>query len=159
MARVDARTIEALYREHGHSVLRRARRLLGSEDDAREIVQEVFATLLGEHSAFRGESSITTWLYSATTNGCLNRMRNQKNRARLLEGQEPTSSETLPDAESALVVRDLLSRVPEALAVVAVHYYVDEMTHEEIARVLGCSRRHVGDLIERLHASLREVAR
>jgi RNA polymerase sigma-70 factor (ECF subfamily) len=31
------------------------------------------------------------------------------------------------------------------------------MTHEEIAVVLGCSRRHVGDLLERLHTALREM--
>jgi RNA polymerase sigma factor (sigma-70 family) len=157
LARVDAHTIEALYREHGHAVLRRARRLLGNEDDAREILQEVFARLLDHHAAFRGDSSITTWLYSATTNGCLNRMRNQQTRARLLEGRQHPSGAAAADAETAAIVRDLLARVPEALAAVAVHYYVDEMTHDEIARVLGCSRRHVGDLIERLHASVRDV--
>jgi RNA polymerase sigma-70 factor (ECF subfamily) len=41
--------------------------------------------------------------------------------------------------------------VPEELAQAAVYYYADEMTHEEIAEVLRCSRRHVGDLLERLH--------
>jgi RNA polymerase sigma factor (sigma-70 family) len=158
---VDRRTIEALYRAHGHHVLRRARHLLGSEADARDVVQEVFASLLDHASPFRGDSAITTWLYSATTHGCLNRMRNQKTRERLLDeharsradGAAPAS----PDAERAAIVRDLLARVPDALAEIAVHYYADEMTHDEIARVLGCSRRHVGDLLERLHASLRDV--
>lgn len=152
---MDARTIEALYREHGHHVLRRARRLLGNEDDAREIVQEVFAALLEHGHGFRGDSSITTWLYSATTHGCLNRMRNSKTRSRLLEGQSLERAAASPSAESATIVRDLLAHVPDALAEVAIHYYADEMTHDEIARVLKCSRRHVGDLIERLHACIR----
>ena len=157
MPKVDAAAIESLYRAHGHAVLRRARLLLGNEDEARDVLHEIFASMLDRGSTFRGDSSITTWLYSATTHGCLNRMRNQKTRARLLEAQGPAEKIEASNAESAAIVRELLARVPEALAEVAIHHYVDEMTHEEIARVLGCSRRHVGDLIERLHASVREM--
>lgn len=138
-------------------MLRRARRILGSEDEARDVLQEIFARMLDQAAAFRGDSSITTWLYSATTHGCLNRMRNQKTRAKLLEGQHRGEAVAAENAESAVIVRDLLERVPESLAEIAILHYVDEMTHEEIACVLGCSRRHVGDLLERLHASIRDV--
>lgn len=158
MAGIDARTIEALYRKHGHAVLRRARRILGNEADARDVLQEVFASMLDEGSAFRGESAVTTWLYSATTHRCLNRIRNTKSRARILERERPAGEVLSPEnAESAAIVRDLLTRLPDHLAVAAIHYYVDEMTHDEIATVLGCSRRHVGDLIDRLHATLRSA--
>jgi RNA polymerase sigma-70 factor (ECF subfamily) len=153
---LDATSIDALYREHGHHVLRRARRILGNEEDAREVVQDVFEALLAHGTSFRGESTITTWLYSSTTNGCLNRLRNAKTRARLLGATPAHEATASPDAEVAAIVRDLLGRVPASLAAIATYYYVDEMTHEEIARVLGCSRRHVGDLLERLHACLRE---
>jgi DNA-directed RNA polymerase specialized sigma24 family protein len=40
--------------------------------------------------------------------------------------------------------------MPEPLALVAVYYYVDELSHAEIARIMGCSSRHVGNLLERL---------
>lgn len=154
---MEARAVEALYREHGHSVLRRARRLLRNDDDAREVLQEVFAVLLDRDDVFRGESSITTWLYSATTNGCLNRMRNQKTRAKILDRHMPREETVDAGAEAAVIVRQLLSTVSDELARVAVYYYVDEMTHDEIARVLSCSRRHVGDLVERLLGSIRSL--
>lgn len=153
-----SRTIEALYREHGHVVLRRARRILGNEEDAREVLHDVFVSFIDRPDAFRGQSSITTWLYSATTHACLNRLRNQRTRARLLtEGYVAPERSTAGGAESTAVLRDLLARVPVELAQVAIYFYADEMTHEEIARVLGCSRRHVGDLVERLRASLRKI--
>jgi len=152
---LDARAIESLYRAHGHHVQRRARRILGSEEDAREVLQDVFASLLEHEAGFRGDSTLTTWLYRATTNSCLNRLRNARTRARL-QGARGRQEEGSPaGAEHAAIVRDLLTRVPEALAEVALLYYGDEMTHDEIARLLGCSRRHVGDLLERLQASLR----
>ena len=150
--------IESLYRAHGQVVLRRARGLLRIEADAHDVVQEVFASLVDHPAQFRGQSSMTTWLYAATTHGCLNRIRNQRTRARLLSLHPPAPQTAgAPFAESAAILRDLLARIPEELATAAVYHYADEMTHEEIATVLGCSRRHVGDLLERLRAHVEEV--
>jgi RNA polymerase sigma-70 factor (ECF subfamily) len=155
---VLAEDIERLYRSHGPLVLRRARRLLGNEEDAREVLHEIFVSLVDRPAQLRDEAAPTTWLYAATTHGCLNRLRNAQTRARLLaDGPGADSSPRGLNPEAASILRDLLARVPEELVQVAVYYYADEMTHAEIAQVLGCSRRHVGDLIERLHASVRLV--
>jgi len=144
-------SVEQIYRMHGHVVLRRARRLLGNEDDAREVLQELFASLVARSDAFAGRSSITTWLYGATTNLCLNRLRDTKSRTQLLGARYADATEAQdPRAEALAAAQLLLARMPEALAGVAVHYYIEEMTHEEIAEVLGCSRRHVGDLLVRV---------
>jgi RNA polymerase sigma factor (sigma-70 family) len=154
---VDARELEALYRTHGHHVQRRARRFLGSEEDAREVLQEVFAALLEHGASFRGESALTTWLYRAATNSCLNRLRNARTRARALDARGVPAEGSPAGAEHATILRDLLARVPRPLAEVGLLYYGDEMTHDEIAMVLGCSRRHVGDLLERLRAMLQRT--
>jgi DNA-directed RNA polymerase specialized sigma24 family protein len=45
--------------------------------------------------------------------------------------------------------RRLLARLPLELAEVVVYYYVDEMTHDEIAEQIGCSRRQIGNLLAR----------
>lgn len=153
--------IEAAYRQHGHLVLRRARRLLGSEQEAREILQDVFASLVGEPGQIDGKGPMVGWLYGATTHACLNRIRDHKNRLRLLDTHvAPLQQESVAaSAEQALLTRELLAQLPVDLAQVAVHYYSDEMTHEEIARVMGCSRRHVGNLLERLKATLSDRMR
>jgi RNA polymerase sigma-70 factor (ECF subfamily) len=150
--------IEATYRAHGASVLRRARRLLGDEDEAREVLHEVFMSLLEGPGQVRGEGGVTSWLYGATTNACLNRLRNTRTRARILAARGAGLGEAAPaSTEDMTILRDLLARVPHELARVAVYYYADEMTHEEIAEVLACSRRHVGDLLARLRESVRAV--
>jgi RNA polymerase sigma-70 factor (ECF subfamily) len=132
--------------------------LLGNEHDAREILHDVFASLLDRSAPFRSDSSPTTWLYAATTHGCLNAIRNRKTRARLLAGEARAGEVSAsPTPEGGAIVRDLLQRVPEDLAQVAIYHFADGMTHEEIAEVLGCSRRHVGDLIERLLDCLRRL--
>ena len=156
---MDVSTIEGLYRAHGHSVLRRARRLLGNEEEAREVLHDVFVSLLARPTQFRGASALTTWLYGATTHGCLNLLRNQRTRARLLAdgGAAEAPSCTAQGAERLAILRDLLARLPPELARVAVYYYADEMTHDEIASVLECSRRHIGDLLKRLRERIRAL--
>ena len=50
------------------------------------------------------------------------------------------------------MLHSALRELPEQLALVAVYYHVDELTHEEISELLGCSRRQVGKLLARLLA-------
>jgi RNA polymerase sigma-70 factor (ECF subfamily) len=159
VASTSLSSIEVAYRSHGHHVLRRATRLLGSDAEAREVLQEVFLSLIDDPSQFSGRSSLSTWLYAATTNRCLNRLRNERARLRLVAERVdslPMASPPAP-AEDAMELRELLARLPSELAAVAVYYYADEMTHEEIASVIGCSRRHVGNLLERIARALAEV--
>jgi RNA polymerase sigma factor (sigma-70 family) len=143
--------VHAVFAHHGHVVLRRARHILGSDSDAEDVVQEIFMAMMEHPERFRGESSMTTYLYRVTTNHCLNRLRNQARRAVLdgamMEGFDDTASATAPMTFDA---KRVLARLPERLAQVAVHYYIDEMTHEEIAHVLGVSRRMVGKLVTQL---------
>jgi len=116
------------------------------------VVQDLFLSLLERPAQFDGKSSLTTFLYSATTHACLNRLRNQRNRARLLalHGTTTRGAHASPRAERLLLLRALLRELPEELATVAVYHYLDEMTYDEIAALLGCSRRHVGTLLARL---------
>lgn len=138
-----------VYREHGHAVLRRARQILGSVNEAEEVLQDLFLKLAEEPAQLMRASNPVAWLYGATTHACFNRIRNQKNRLRLLEQHLPSRHEQGPDAELRVVVQRLLAQMPEDCAVALMYHHVDQMTHAEIAEVMECSRRHVGDLIER----------
>ncbi len=157
----DAGGVEQLYRTHGHVVLRRARHLLGSDVDAHEALQDIFAELLRTPPALRSPGSLVAWLYQATTHFCLNQLRNRRTGLRLLDRHlRPAQPSTeAPRGEAMAAVRQLLGRLPENLAAVVVYHHLDGMTHEEISTVLGCSRRQVGYLLERAHASLQSEER
>jgi RNA polymerase sigma-70 factor (ECF subfamily) len=150
--------VAALYAAHGHVVLRRARRILNDEAEAQDILQEIFLSLVHDPEQFAGSSHVTTFLYAATTNRCLNRLRDAKTQARLL-AERARSEATDARGERLAQLRQVLGRLPEDLARVAVFSYVDEMTHEEIAEQLGCSRRQVGNLLERASELCRKEER
>jgi RNA polymerase sigma-70 factor (ECF subfamily) len=88
-------------------------------------------------------------LYSAVTHACLNRIRSRRTRERLgPHGSSATSRSQPLNAEEHFVLHSALRELPEQLAQVAVYFYMDELTHDEIARIIGCSRRQVGKLLE-----------
>jgi RNA polymerase sigma-70 factor (ECF subfamily) len=148
--------VDRLYRTHGHIVLRRARTLLGSEHDAQEVLQELFASLLRSPGSVRNAKSIVSWLYQATTHFCLNQLRNRRTSARLLE-QKPVPEVVGPRAEALAEVRSLLSQMPPQVAAAVVYHHLDGMTHTEVAEMLGCSRRQVGYLLERAQQTLQRL--
>jgi len=144
-----------LYRKHGGMVFRRARSILGDDERARDVVQEVFFTLHRERERMIN-GGLVSWLYTTTTNRCFNELRNTSNRSRLLDAERRTSSQR-DRSESLVHLRGLLRDLDEQLATLAIYRFVDEMTHAEIAVQLGCSRRHVGDLLVRLEEKLAAV--
>lgn len=140
-----------MYRRYAPSVYRRACALLGDESEAREVLQDLFVSLLERPEQFTGASAISTYLYSMTTHACLNRLRNGRNRARILEERGSLDEPCAQHEGDALVrVREALTRMPDELAQVAIYHFVDGLHHQEIADLLGCSRRRIGSLIERI---------
>jgi RNA polymerase sigma-70 factor (ECF subfamily) len=149
---LDRAGVERLYRAHGHGVLRRARMLLGSEADAQEALQEVFAAMLRSPSEVRSAGAVVGWLYRATTHLCLNVLRRRRTGARLAVrhlAPAPEGGGGRPDALAE--VRSVLARLPDEVAAAAVYHHLDGMSYDEIGEQLGCSRRKVGYLLERAH--------
>ncbi len=150
--------IDRIYRRHAAAVFRRARRLMASDADAQDVVQDVFLSLFERPDQFEGRSSITTFLYSATTHACLARIRNVKNRQRLLDNHASDAREAArgPELLELSQLHDALRKMPELLARVAVYAWFDELSHADIAALVGCSRRHVANLLERIEAWARQ---
>lgn len=148
--------IEELYRRHGAMVLRRARRILGEEEAARDAMQEVFVKVMRDRESFRGESSPVTWLYKVTTNLCLNKIRDASRRRALLAQNPPDVGEAPgPTPEDRSTIATFLATLPEELREIAVYYYVDEMNQDEIAEIAGVSRRTVGNRLEEFRVAAR----
>jgi RNA polymerase sigma-70 factor (ECF subfamily) len=154
----SAEEFDGVYRRHAPLVHRRARALLGSDAAALDVVQDLFTSLYERPGQFAGKSSLPTFLYAATTHACWTRLRNARTRLRLVqqEGGAVHPPAGTADPEQLAELRQLLGRLEEPLASVLVYYYFDQMTHAEIAELVGCSRRQVGYLLERLHREVRD---
>ena len=155
---LDKAQLRAIYQTHGPMVFHRARRILGNDADAEEAVQEVFVRAYQGADGFEARASLATWLHRITTHWCLNRIRDRRRRQELwdqkVEPVEPRASEALSHAE-ILALRRVLAEADEREARAAICVFLDGMSHEEAAEVLGVSRRTVGNLVERFTAFAR----
>jgi RNA polymerase sigma-70 factor (ECF subfamily) len=133
--------------------------MLASDDDARDLVQEIFASLVAKPQQFDGRSEVSTFLYAVTTHACLARLRDRRNRARLLEEQVQPWAGSIDERTPAtrVAVQRVLAQLPDDEARAAIYYHLDGMSHAEIAEVMECSPRHVGNLLSRLAARFSTV--
>ncbi len=74
----DEAAYEKLVREHSRRMLAVARRMLRSEEDARDAVQEAFANAFRGLDRFDGLAQLSTWLHHIVVNACLMRLRTRR---------------------------------------------------------------------------------
>lgn len=91
--RGDPDAFEQLVRSYDQNVLRMAFNLLHSEEDARDIYQEVFLRVFRNLPRFRFECSFSTWLYRIVANLCLDQIRKRKVRKESSPAMETPSGE------------------------------------------------------------------
>lgn len=148
---LSRRELESMYAQCAPVVYRRARTLLGRDDDAWDAVQEVFERMVKHAADFRREANPMTWAYRITTNICLNVIRGRGFR-------EPVESEDELHVEGAgldgLEARNLLKRwlthLSERELEVATLLFIDGLTQDEVATTLGLSRKTIGREVEAL---------
>jgi RNA polymerase sigma-70 factor (ECF subfamily) len=146
------------YDRYGTALLRKARRMLGNQADAEDVVQALFVELVQ-----RGrERADLPYLYRAVTTRCLNHVRDRGNRARLLERQEPALrglARTRCDDEVIGVdlLTKLVDRLDAACAEVLVYRYFDDLTQEEIAELQAVSRKTVGVRLGRVRDAVQAL--
>ncbi|MFT4977697.1 MAG: RNA polymerase sigma-70 factor (ECF subfamily) [Myxococcota bacterium] len=150
--------VEAAYRQYGDMVLGRCRSLLGSDADAREAMQEVFIKLIRYRDRFRGDSSLSTFIYRITTNHCLNQIRSKKRRPEdptedLSFIMTPTVS-LMDRIEVRQIVDQLLDGQDERTQECVVYHYMDGMTHKEVGALLGISGAAVRKRIAKFRHSV-----
>jgi RNA polymerase sigma-70 factor (ECF subfamily) len=134
------------YERYARLVLNRARELLGDGDAAKDALQEVFLRALTCETCVLGEPSLVPWLYRVTTNLCLNQLRDDRRRKQLLLERDEVGADTgAGSPETRTIASDVLRRLPSDLQQIAVYRFVQEMTHEEIADLVGVSPRTVGN--------------
>jgi RNA polymerase sigma-70 factor, ECF subfamily len=170
------RGLGELYERHHGRVFSIAYRVLGSAADAADVAQEVFLHLTDRIRGFRGDSSLTSWVYRVTVNTAIDARRRQARRpARSLSAasedseSEPTdnrpgtSAPPEDPAEGALraererKVREALDELSPKLRAVVVLRYFENLSYEDLADVLQTSIGTVKSRLNRAHTALEKI--
>lgn len=149
------------YARYGRALLRKAERILGRREDAQDVVHALFVDLLARGA--EAPAPDLPYLYRAVTNRCLTFLRDEKNRARLLEANdEPLRGPVRTRCDDHVVGVDLLVKLSreldETTLEILTYRFFDDMTQEEIASVTGLSRKTVGKKLDDVRAAVARLA-
>ena len=152
--------VDTLYRRYLPMVMRRCRQLLRDEDQALDATQDVFVRLLTRRDRLRDDAPCSL-LYRMATNLCLNRIRDARRRKTTANSTLLEQIACWEDAESQIDARTVLAKLfgqqRESTRTMAVLYYVDGMTLEEVAREVGMSVSGVRKRLLGLRAALQKM--
>jgi RNA polymerase sigma factor (sigma-70 family) len=146
------------YRRYGPALLRKAERMLQDRDEAKDIVQGLFLDLLQRP----GTPADLPYLYRAITHRCLNHLRDRRNQGRLLSDADASLRGLVRTRlDDRVVDRQLLASLADRIDAQAweilVYHFVDDLTQEEIADLIGTSRKTVVRRLQRIREEARRL--
>ncbi|HXF95996.1 MAG TPA: RNA polymerase sigma factor [Gemmatimonadales bacterium] len=150
----DEAALEALYRAFETPVYNLARRILGTSEDAEDVLQETFLEILRSLKSYRGDGQLWGWVRRIAASKALMRIRRERVRAadQLLE---ETAGRPAPAVGARVDLERAFGRLsPTARAVVWLHD-VEGYTHEEIAEMMGKTVSFSKSQLARAHQRLR----
>ena len=160
--------LSALYSEQRSSLTSQARRILRSEADAFEIVQEAFLKFILAAPELDSRDRALAYLRTTVDNLCLNQIRATGSRPNLVAIDSDATQErlneiaatahipfdeTLIAAEDASVIREALSRLSPDQRTALVMWEMEGRSTEEIAVAIGTTPANVRHVVARSRAS------
>ncbi|GAB4426889.1 MAG: sigma-70 family RNA polymerase sigma factor [Anaerolineae bacterium] len=163
---------EDLVRRYSHQVYNVALRLTGHPTEAEEVLQETFINACKGADAFRGSSSLGTWLYRIATNNGLMLLRQRKTqtvpietengdeegyiRPGLLQDWDWNPETVTLDSELRQVMDEAVMSLPESLQAAFVLRDLEGLSTKEAAEALGISPSNLKVRLHRARLLLRE---
>ncbi|HMD68415.1 MAG TPA: sigma-70 family RNA polymerase sigma factor [Chitinivibrionales bacterium] len=129
-----------LYEKYGFLIYRTCRRILGSDDDAKDALQAVFLKLLEQYGSIRNKERTVPWIFIAAKRHCFNMLRDNR---KFADGIDPDDTAARLDEGKRLDEKDLIRLIfadqNEKVRDAVYYTYVEEFGQEEIRKITGQS--------------------
>lgn len=152
--------LEELFRTHVDFVFRICMRYTRNREEAEDLAQEVFIKIHQTSSSFKGQSSLSTWIYRIAINCCLDHLRMKK---RHLEYHEESLSPVVAynltgfddQALARVEMERILSYVRPSVRRILFLALAEGVSYAEIGAMLGMSKSTIAKTVERFLARYR----
>ncbi len=164
--------LEELFNRYKKPIFNFSLRLLANRADAEEAVSQLFYTLTVKKEAYapQAQAKFSTWFYTVTRNICLDIIRRRKRTIFMWSKRDQDDGEAvqwdIPDAKNipdvkaqerdcAEAIKKAMDRLPYEMKEAIVLREYQQLSYEEIGKVLGCTLEKVKILIFRAREKLR----
>lgn len=159
----DKVAFQQLYAHFSAKVYSTALSYAQQEQEAEEIVQDVFVKIFRKAHQFKGNSSVSTWIYRIAVNTSLNHLQSKKRKflwQPLEQVKEPEGfyhpGISLENKEKAQLLYAAIKILPERQKTAFILSYIEELPRQEVADVMETSLKGVEALLQRGKKNLRE---
>jgi RNA polymerase sigma-70 factor (ECF subfamily) len=171
--RGDRQAFVALVEKYKQPVFNLVARILRDETEAEDVAQNVFIQVHRSAARYKPSAKFSTWLFTIARNLCLNEIRRRSRHPADSIDAPPAGGDdsaarqfedvTISTPDAAALQRELAGKIEAALAALpenqrtaVILFQQQEMSYDEIARVIGCSLSSVKSLIFRARETLKE---
>jgi RNA polymerase sigma-70 factor (ECF subfamily) len=163
----DRASFAALAERHYDRVYRLAWRWSGAATHAEDIAQDVMVKLATAIKTFRGEAEFSTWIYRIAYSTTIDFMRARQRIVHLAPSQmmtlaESTATETPEDNVIGQELWQAVRALPDQQRDAVLLVYGEDLSHQEAARVMGCTEKtvswHLHEARKRLRIKLEAVS-
>jgi RNA polymerase sigma-70 factor (ECF subfamily) len=169
----DLNGFDRLYRNHVDLVYRYAHRLCGEVEAAKDLVQETFLNAYKGFNSFRGDSQVSTWLYTIASRACLRMRRKRKGepeRELSLDEFVPTSDgefrlqipmegltpeEALQNKELRNALDQAIEKLPKKYRMALVLRDMEGLSAKDVGAIMGLNERAVKSRLHRARLFVR----
>ncbi len=147
--------VKELYEKYGFVIYGRCIRILGSKDDAKDAMHEVFLKLLNNINRFSDKAHIIPWIYTVSRNHCFNILRGRKKFVplsgfdRLASGQD-----TENDLTGRMLIQQVLSMHNKRVQEAVYFTYIEKLNQKEIQKITGQSPATIRRNLNRFKKSI-----
>lgn len=168
----DIEAFEQLVSAYDKRAYNIAYRVMGNEEDAKDMAQEAMLRVYRSIKDFKGQSSFSTWLYRIVTNVCLDELRRRKNDKHVsfdstiqtedgelhmeLSSDKETPETAYERVEQRELIKKAIRELNDEYRSVIVLRDIQGFSYEEISNMLECSLGTVKSRINRARAMLRD---
>jgi RNA polymerase sigma-70 factor, ECF subfamily len=161
----DETALREIYRTYREPVWALVLSLVGDPLQAQDIIQIVFFKAFRGLARFRSRSTLFTWIYRIARNECRNHLRKRPVPAVPLEAivgsryEADGSPAAAADQGRADLLKQAVGRLPFKMREVVVLKYQEDLSYEEMSRVLRCPPGTVASRLNRALAELEALLR
>ncbi len=171
----DIKSFEALVAAYERKAYNIALRIMGNEEDAKDMTQEALIRIYKSISSFKEQSAFSTWMYRIVTNVCLDEVRRRKNNKTVsvdggfetedgeikleLKSDTETPEEMYQRKENKEIIIKAINELTEEYKSVIVLRDIQGFSYEEISEILSCSIGTVKSRINRARNLLKDKLR
>jgi len=169
----DESAFRELVKKHELNVYNTCIGMLGNEDNAKDISQDVFIEVFRSIHKFRGDSKISTWLYRLAVNKSLNHIRDNKKhrivrsiqrfftkeeneRLDLQDFSSQNAEQEIEQDEHSKALHNALDKLPENQKTAFVLKNYDNLSYKQISEIMELSHSSVESLIHRAKVNLQK---